>query len=84
MSNPNPPARRVTGCGGGWRPTLAPMPAQVSGILLVAVFAVVAVAGTVLAWRLVALSAPSIRQPPGRKSGRGAAAAAPEEPDGTP
>jgi hypothetical protein len=49
------------------------MPAQVSGILLVAVFAVAAVAGAVLAWHLVALSAPSVRQAPGRKAGRAAA-----------
>jgi len=60
------------------------MPAQVSGILLVAVFAVVAVAGAVLAWRLVALSAPSIRQAPARRAGRGPAVTSPEEPDGTP
>ena len=59
------------------------MPAQVSGILLVAVFAVAAVAGAVLALRLVALSAPSIRQPP-HKAGRVAAVTAPEESDGTP
>ena len=43
------------------------MPAQVSGILLVAVFAVAALVGAVLACRLVALSAPSVRHPPGRK-----------------
>jgi len=84
MSNPNPPARRVTGRAWGWPPTLAPMPAQVSGILLVAVFAVVAVAGAVLAWRLVALSAPSIRQAPARRAGRGPAVTSLEEPDGTP
>jgi hypothetical protein len=69
------------------------MPAQLSGILLVAVFALTAVAGTVLAWRLVALSAPSVRHPPDRKPGRAPAAPvpagavpgpAPAEPGGTP
>jgi hypothetical protein len=60
------------------------MPAQVSGILLVGVFAVAAVAGAVLAWRLVALSAPAVRHPPGRKVSRVPAVTAPEEPDGTP
>jgi hypothetical protein len=60
------------------------MPAQVSGILLVAVFAVAAVAGAVLAGRLVALSAPSVRHRPGRKAGRVPAVAASAEPDGTP
>jgi hypothetical protein len=58
------------------------MPAQVSGILLVAVFAVAAVAGAVLAGRLVALSAPSVRRPPGRKAGRVPAVTGSEEPDG--
>jgi len=53
------------------------MPAQVSGILLVAVFAVVAMAGTVLAWRLVALSAPSLRRPPGCRAGSGAGGSVP-------
>jgi hypothetical protein len=60
------------------------MPAQVSGILLVAVFALVAVAGAVLAGRLVALSAPSVRQAPGRNAGRVPAVTAPGEPDSTP
>jgi hypothetical protein len=60
------------------------MPAQVSGILLVVVFALAGVAGAVLACRLVALSAPSVRQSPGRRAGRVPAVIAPEEPDGTP
>jgi len=60
------------------------MPAQFSGILLVAVFALAAVAGAVLAVRLVSLSAPSIRQGPGRKGGRAAAPEPrPAEPGGT-
>ena len=54
--------------------------AQLSGILLVAVFALTAVAGTVLAWCLVALSAPSIRHPADRKAGRAPAAPAPAAP----
>jgi hypothetical protein len=50
------------------------MPAQLSGILLVAVFALAAVAGTVLAVRLIALSSPSARRPaPGPKAGPGPA-----------
>ena len=69
---------------GAGRLTLGPMPAQVSGILLVAVFAVAAVAGAVLACRLVALSAPSVRQRPGRKAGRVPAVSAVEEPDRLP
>jgi hypothetical protein len=53
------------------------MPAQLSGILLVAVFALTAVAGAVLAVRLVALSAPSNRrQGPRLTAGPGAAGAA--------
>jgi len=59
------------------------MPAQVSGVLLVAVFALAALAGVVLACRLVALSAPSVRHPPGRKVRRAPAVIAPEEPDCT-
>jgi hypothetical protein len=59
------------------------MPAQVSGILLVGVFALAALAGVVLACRLVLLSAPSVRHPPGRKVRRAPAVIAPEEPDGT-
>jgi hypothetical protein len=59
------------------------MPAQVSGILLVGVFALAAVAGVVLACRLVALSAPSVRRLPGGNAGRGPAVVASEEPDGT-
>jgi len=54
------------------------MPAQFSGVLLVAVFAVAAVAGAVLACRLVALSAPVVRHPPGRKVRRAPAPAGPE------
>jgi hypothetical protein len=59
------------------------MSAQVSGIVLVAVFALAAVAGAVLAGRLVLLSAPSVRRPPGGKAGRGPAVMASEEPDET-
>jgi hypothetical protein len=59
------------------------MSAQVSGILLVAVFALAAVAGVVLACRLVLLSAPSVRRPPGGNAGCGSAVIASEEPDGT-
>jgi len=66
------------------RLTLGRMSAQVSGILLVSVFALAAAAGAVLACRLVALSAPSVRHLPGRRVGRGSAVIAPEEPDGTP
>jgi hypothetical protein len=60
------------------------MSAQVSGILLVGVFALAAVAGVVLACRLVLLSAPSIRRAPRSKAGRVPAVIAPEEPEGMP
>jgi hypothetical protein len=60
------------------------MPAQLSGILLAAVFALTAVAGIILAWRLVVLSSPPVRQGPGRKAGRAPVVPppSPAEPDG--
>jgi hypothetical protein len=59
------------------------MPAQLSGILLAAVFALTAVAGIIAAWRLVVLSSPPARQGQGRTAGRAPAVPppAPAEPD---